>query len=65
MDNGFLLCLKTAASIKDGAVVFGYQVKDPERFGVVEFDKDKNAIKYRRKPTKAKIKLCSYWILFL
>lgn len=39
--QGFSPVLKNAASIKDGAVVFGYQVKDPERFGVVEFDKEK------------------------
>ena len=52
--HGFSPMLKNAASIKDGAVVFGYQVKDPERFGVVEFDKDKNAISIEEKPTKAK-----------
>ncbi|WP_151944739.1 glucose-1-phosphate thymidylyltransferase RfbA [Aliarcobacter butzleri] len=46
--------VKNAASLKDGAVVFGYQVKDPERFGVVEFDKDKNAISIEEKPTKPK-----------
>ena len=42
------------SSLKEGAVVFGYQVKDPERFGVVEFDKDKNAISIEEKPTKPK-----------
>ena len=52
--QGFSPMLKNAASIKDGAVVFGYQVKDPERFGVVEFDKDKNAISIEEKPIKAK-----------
>ena len=46
--------LKSAASIKEGAVVFGYQVKDPERFGVVEFDKDRNAISIEEKPLKPK-----------
>jgi glucose-1-phosphate thymidylyltransferase len=46
--------LKKAASIKDGAVVFGYQVKDPERFGVVEFDKDKNVISIEEKSKKPK-----------
>lgn len=52
--QGFSTMLKNAASLKEGAVVFGYQVKDPERFGVVEFDKDKNAISIEEKPTKAK-----------
>ena len=52
--QGFSHMLKTAASLKEGAVVFGYQVKDPERFGVVEFDKDKNAISIEEKPSKPK-----------
>lgn len=52
--QGFSSMLKNAALIKDGAVVFGYQVKDPERFGVVEFDKDKNVISIEEKPLKAK-----------
>ena len=36
--QGFSLQLQKATKIIDGATVFGYQVKDPERFGVVEFD---------------------------
>lgn len=52
--QGFSPMLKKAASLEEGAVVFGYQVKDPERFGVVEFDKDKNAISIEEKPTKPK-----------
>lgn len=52
--SGLSTMVKNAASLKDGAVVFGYQVKDPERFGVVEFDKDKNAISIEEKPAKAK-----------
>ncbi|MCF2901352.1 glucose-1-phosphate thymidylyltransferase RfbA [Pseudoalteromonas shioyasakiensis] len=38
----------------NGATVFGYQVKDPERFGVVEFDHNKKAISIVEKPTKPK-----------
>ena len=38
----------------DGGVVFAYQVKDPERYGVVEFDKDKNAISIEEKPSNPK-----------
>ena len=52
--QGFSHMLKNAASLNEGAVVFGYQVKDSERFGVVEFDKNKKAISIEEKPTKPK-----------
>ena len=52
--QGFSPMLKQAASIEDGAVVFGYQVKDPQRFGVIEFDESKKAISIEEKPTKPK-----------
>lgn len=52
--QGFSNMLQNAATIKDGAVVFGYQVKDPERFGVVEFDKNKKAISIEEKPSSPK-----------
>lgn len=42
--------LQRAAAKESGATVFGYQVKDPERFGVVEFDDDMNAISIEEKP---------------
>ena len=52
--HGFTPLLKKASTIKDGAVVFGYQVNDPHRFGVVEFDKNKKAISIEEKPTNPK-----------
>ncbi|QWA13986.1 glucose-1-phosphate thymidylyltransferase RfbA [Sodalis ligni] len=46
--------LKTASLLTHGAMVFGYQVQDPERFGVVEFDKNNTAISIEEKPLKPK-----------
>lgn len=52
--QSFSKTLKNAASRPTGATVFGYQVKDPERFGVVEFDADMKAISIEEKPGKPK-----------
>lgn len=52
--QGFTPMLQKAAALEEGAVVFGYQVKDPERFGVVEFDSEKNAISIEEKPLNPK-----------
>jgi len=43
--------LRTACAQKQGATVFGYWVKDPERYGVVEFDENNQAISLEEKPT--------------
>ena len=48
--QGFSDILKSAINQKNGATVFGYQVKDPHRFGVIEFDKNKKVISIEEKP---------------
>lgn len=52
--QGFSPILKRAVERKTGATVFGYQVKDPERFGVVEFDEQLKAISIEEKPLNPK-----------
>lgn len=46
--------LQAAASLKDGATVFGYYVNDPERYGVAEFDQDGKVLSLEEKPAKPK-----------
>jgi len=55
--NGFRRHLRRAvetAELRGGATVFGYHVDDPERFGVVEFDADYNAVSIEEKPEHPK-----------
>ncbi|WP_442112978.1 glucose-1-phosphate thymidylyltransferase RfbA [Pseudomonas sp. NUPR-001] len=52
--QGFTPMLRQAAQRLTGATVFGYQVKDPERFGVVEFDAQKRVVSIEEKPLKPK-----------
>lgn len=52
--QGFTPMLRQAIAREKGATVFGYQVKDPERFGVVEFDQNKCAISLEEKPKHPK-----------
>ncbi|MFS1958097.1 glucose-1-phosphate thymidylyltransferase RfbA [Vibrio cyclitrophicus] len=52
--QSFSRTLQNAASKEFGATVFGYQVKDPERFGVVEFDDEMKAISIEEKPESPK-----------
>ncbi len=52
--HNFTKILEQAVNSNQGATIFGYQVKDPERFGVVEFDKNQNVISLEEKPLKSK-----------
>jgi len=52
--QGFSPKLKAAVSRQIGATVFGYEVKEPERYGVVEFDNNGKAISIEEKPAKPK-----------
>lgn len=52
--QGFSPILRQVAENVKGATIFGYQVKDPDRFGVVEFDENKKAISIEEKPTRPK-----------
>jgi glucose-1-phosphate thymidylyltransferase len=52
--NGFTELLHNASRKTDGATVFGYYVEDPERFGVVEFDKNGKAMTIEEKPKEPK-----------
>ena len=51
--SGFSKLLQSSVDT-DGAVVFAYPVSDPERYGVVEFDEQNNAVSIEEKPTKPK-----------
>jgi glucose-1-phosphate thymidylyltransferase len=52
--QGFSLQLQTAAKLQTGATVFAYQVEDPHRYGVVEFNSKGNAISLEEKPASPK-----------
>lgn len=52
--SGFGKILRNAANKENGATVFGYYVEDPERFGIVEFDKEGRAVSLEEKPENPK-----------
>lgn len=52
--QGFKTSLREVIEKQNGATIFAYQVQDPERFGVVEFDKDSNVISIEEKPSNPK-----------
>jgi glucose-1-phosphate thymidylyltransferase len=52
--QGFSTQLERSASLEDGAIVFGYYVNDPERYGVAVFDNDQNVTDIEEKPKDPK-----------
>ena len=62
--QGLTKRLRDATNNKNGATVFGYYVDDPERFGIVEFDKNGKAISIEEKPTKPKSNYCVTGLYF-
>ena len=62
--HGLTEKLRDAATIKNGAKVFGYYVDDPERFGIVEFDQDGKAISIEEKPAQPKSNYCVTGLYF-
>ncbi|MBO6119713.1 MAG: glucose-1-phosphate thymidylyltransferase RfbA [Lachnospiraceae bacterium] len=62
--HGFTKKTKTASELKEGATIFGYYVDDPERFGIVEFDKNGKAISIEEKPAVPKSNYCVTGLYF-
>jgi len=52
--HGFAEIVRRCSELTDGGIIFGYLVKDPQRYGVVEFDQRKNVIGIEEKPQKPK-----------
>jgi glucose-1-phosphate thymidylyltransferase len=52
--SGLTSVLKKSAQLRSGALIFGYPVSDPQRYGVVEFDHDERAINIEEKPSRPK-----------
>jgi glucose-1-phosphate thymidylyltransferase len=50
--GGLSSVLKECATLKEGAIIFGYRVNDPERYGIVEFDEQENVLSLEEKPSK-------------
>lgn len=62
--SGLTKHLKEAADRTHGATIFGYYVNDPERFGIVEFDKNGKVISLEEKPQKPKSNYCITGLYF-
>lgn len=52
--EGIISLLQSCASLKEGAIIFGYKVNDPQRYGVVEFDSEGKVLSLEEKPMQPK-----------
>ncbi len=52
--EGMISLLEECASLKEGAIIFGYKVNDPERYGVVEFDEEYRVLSVEEKPAQSR-----------
>jgi len=52
--EGMISLLQECASLKEGAVIFGYKVNDPERYGIVEFDEQYKVLSIEEKPKQSR-----------
>lgn len=62
--QGLASVLQRCAKLTEGGIVFGYKVRDPKRYGVVEFDADKNVISIEEKPEQPKSKFAVTGLYF-
>ncbi|OLN24742.1 Glucose-1-phosphate thymidylyltransferase [Desulfovibrio sp. DV] len=62
--QGLASVLQQSARLKEGGVVFGYKVRDPKRYGVVEFDAERNVISIEEKPEHPKSKFAVTGLYF-
>ena len=62
--HGLQEMVEDAAALKSGAEIFGYQVSDPERYGVIEFDKAGQVVSIEEKPEKPKSRYAATGLYF-
>jgi glucose-1-phosphate thymidylyltransferase len=62
--HGFQQILRRAVALESGALIFGYWVRDPERYGVVEFDKSGKVLSIEEKPKRPKSKFAVSGLYF-
>ena len=62
--HGLMSALQQAVKNEDGATIFGYYVRDPERYGVIEFDEDSNVLSIEEKPREPKSNYAAVGLYF-